>query len=166
VNKDSSFRHAAPDNAVTKSEVAIQLEHGTLTILAEIEGMSKKLILDTGSDVSILQLGVSRGDVSHQYGAARSDWRRPRNQGTPVSFLRAKRAEFENPFLVCTLPSQAAGLIGTDFMPSVGAVTDFELDPKCLVYTPSYLQRTSHSPFSPEGKMAAALWSGNGRLSA
>jgi hypothetical protein len=34
--------------------------------------------------------------------------------------------EFEHSFLVCTLPTQAAGLIGTDFMATVRAVLDFE----------------------------------------
>jgi hypothetical protein len=63
VNEDSSFRLTVPDNAVTKSEVTMQLEHGTPTILVEIEGISSKLILDTGSNVSIVQPGVSRGDV-------------------------------------------------------------------------------------------------------
>jgi hypothetical protein len=41
----------------------VQLEHDTPTILVEIEGMSRKLIIDTGSNVSILQPGLSRGYV-------------------------------------------------------------------------------------------------------
>jgi hypothetical protein len=62
-NDDSSFHLNAPDNAVTKSTVDILLEHGTPTNLVQIEGMSRRLILDTGSNISILQPGVSRGDI-------------------------------------------------------------------------------------------------------
>jgi hypothetical protein len=107
VNKDSSFRHAAPDNAVTKSEVATQLEHGTSTILVETEGVSSKLILDTtSSNVSILQPGVSRGDVRvasmEPYGVT-EDVLEIRGQQS-VSFVQNGR-EFEPSFLVCTLPS-------------------------------------------------------------
>jgi hypothetical protein len=110
VNEDSPFRLTVPDNAVTKSEVAIQLEHGTPTILVEIEGVSRKLILDTGSNVSILQPGVSRGDVRvtnmEPYGVT-GDVLEIRGQQS-VSFVLNGR-EFEHLFLVCTLPSQAAG---------------------------------------------------------
>jgi hypothetical protein len=152
VNEDSSFRLTVPDNAVTKSEVVMQLEQGIPTILVEIEGMSRKLIRDTGSNVSILQPRVSRGDVRvtnmEPYGVTGDVLEIRRQQS--VSFVLNGR-EFEHSFLVCTLPSQAAGLLGTDFMASVGAVIDFErnrmcyqLDPKCLVYTMSYLQRISH----------------------
>ncbi len=58
MNEDSSFHLNAPDNAVVKSAVCVLLEHGTPTISVEIEGMSRSLILDTGSNVSILQPGV------------------------------------------------------------------------------------------------------------
>jgi hypothetical protein len=34
--------------------------------------------------------------------------------------------EFEHSFLVCSLPTHAAGLVGTDFMDQLGAVIDFE----------------------------------------
>jgi hypothetical protein len=77
VNEDNFFRLIALDNAVVKSSVAIQLEQGTPTILVEIEGMSRRFILDTGSNISILQPGVSRGDVRDHNGTVWSDWRRP-----------------------------------------------------------------------------------------
>ena len=39
------------------------MEHGAPTISVEVEGMSRSLILDTGSIISILEPGVSRSDV-------------------------------------------------------------------------------------------------------
>ena len=39
------------------------LEHGTPTLSVEIDGVSRRLIVDTGSNVSILQPGVSKSDV-------------------------------------------------------------------------------------------------------
>ena len=83
MNEDSSFHLIAPDNAVAKSTVCVLLEHGTPTISVEIEGMSRSLVLDTGSNVSILQPGVSRGDV-------RVTTTEPCG-GTAVRFLHAER---------------------------------------------------------------------------
>ena len=57
---DFTFYHLnATDNADAKCTLSVLLEHGTHTISVEIEGMSRSLILDTGSIVSILQPGVS-----------------------------------------------------------------------------------------------------------
>jgi hypothetical protein len=64
VTEDSSFHLTLPENAVKRSKVPILLQHGTSTISVEIEGMSRSLILDTGSTASILQPGVSRGNLS------------------------------------------------------------------------------------------------------
>jgi len=41
----------------------MMLEHGTPTVSLEIEGVSRRLIVNTGSNVSILQPGVSKSDV-------------------------------------------------------------------------------------------------------
>jgi len=73
--------------AVKKLAVHMRLEHGTPTVSVEIEGVSRRLIVDTGSNVSILQPGVSKSDV-------RVTTVRPfgvtgvlRHKGTPVGFL-------------------------------------------------------------------------------
>ena len=62
MNEDSSFHLATPDNAVESFSVTVQLELGAPIISVEIEGMTRRLILDTGS-VSIMQPGISTGDV-------------------------------------------------------------------------------------------------------
>ena len=73
--------------AVKRLAVHMMLKHGTPTVSVEIEGVSRRLIVDTGSNVSILQSGVSKSDVSHYSEAVRSDWGAPRHKGTPVGFL-------------------------------------------------------------------------------
>ena len=103
------------------------LEHGTPTVSVEIEGVPRCLILDTGSNVSILQPGVSKSDV-------RVTAKKPHGvtgevldiKGLQsVSFL-LKGREYTHAFLACSLPSEAAGLLGTDFLGKTGAVIDFE----------------------------------------
>ena len=42
-----------------------------------------------------------------------------------VTFTQNGR-EFTHAFLVCTLPADAAGLLGTDFFEKAGAIIDFE----------------------------------------
>ena len=61
--EDSSLHLNAQENDVSSHKVSISMEHGAPTISVEIEGMSRSLILDTGSTISILQPGVSRSDV-------------------------------------------------------------------------------------------------------
>jgi hypothetical protein len=125
-NDDSSFHLNAADNAVAKSTVDILLEHGTPTILMQIEGMSRRLILDTGSNISILQLGVSRGDIKvtmmEPYGVTGDvlDIR-----GLQSVSVVINGCQFKHKFLICTLPTEAAGLVGR-FHGTLGAVIDFE----------------------------------------
>ena len=43
--------------------VSVAMEQGTPTVRIELEGMQRNLIVDTGSNVSILQPSMSRHDV-------------------------------------------------------------------------------------------------------
>jgi len=63
VSEDSSLRLNAPENAVKGPTVSFYLEHGAPTVSLETEGASRRLIVDTGSNVSILQSSVSRSDM-------------------------------------------------------------------------------------------------------
>jgi len=63
VNEDRSFRLTVPEKAVDKPAVIIALECGTPFISVCIEGISRNLILDTGSNFWILQPGISSSDV-------------------------------------------------------------------------------------------------------
>jgi len=50
-----------------------------------------------------------------------------------VTFLLNRR-EYTHTFLVCLLPTEAAGLLGTDFLEKLGAVIDFESQKMFLAY--------------------------------
>ena len=105
VEEGSSFSLNTPENAVTKLTVPILLEHGTPTISAEIEGMSRSLILDTGANISIMQLGISRSKAQvttlKPHGVT-EDVLGIRGQQS-VTFL-LNGSEFTHSFLVCSPP--------------------------------------------------------------
>ena len=48
---------------LSECPVSVPLEHGTPTVSLEIEGLSRNRMVDAGSNISILQPGVSRSDV-------------------------------------------------------------------------------------------------------
>ena len=126
-SEDSSLHLCAPENAVGKPEIAVLLEHGTPSITLEIEGKWQRLIVDTGSNVSILQPGVSRRDLRENplrpFGVTGESLDVKGQQ--LVSFTLGGR-KFDHMFLVCPLPTEAAGLIGTDFLERTGAEMNFE----------------------------------------
>ena len=45
------------------NKVSTAMEHGTPIIKADIQGLETSLIVDTGSDVSILQPGISKASI-------------------------------------------------------------------------------------------------------
>jgi hypothetical protein len=61
--EDSSLHLNTPEKAVTPLMVSVPLEQGSPTVSLEIEEKRKRLIIDTGSNVSILQPVLSRRDV-------------------------------------------------------------------------------------------------------
>jgi len=60
MSEGSSLHLYAPENVVNRPTASVLLEQGTPTITAEVEGVQRDLILDTGSHISILEPGVSR----------------------------------------------------------------------------------------------------------
>ena len=158
VKEDSSFCLNAPENAVMKPVVPILLEHGTPTISVEIEGMSRSPILDTGSKVSIMQPGISRGNVKvttlEPYGVT-GDILDIREQQS-VTFL-LNGSEFTHSFLICSLPTKEAGLLGTDFMNQLGAKIDFECGKMLL----TDINKVPHvNSFSSTGHVALSVFQG------
>jgi hypothetical protein len=84
------------------------MEQGSPAVSIEIEGKTRRVILDTGSNVSILQPGVSRRDVrvtdTRPYGVtgAALDIRGQQH----VSFVLGGK-KFSHTFLVCpSLPNR------------------------------------------------------------
>jgi hypothetical protein len=127
VSEDKYLRVKTPANAVMAPFDSILLERGTSSILVDIEGVNRRLILDTGSNISIMQPGISRRDVRvtplkpFEVTGEALDVSGQQN----ISFTIGGRA-FNHIFLVCSLPTEAAGLLGTDFMNEAGAKIDFE----------------------------------------
>ena len=103
------------------------VEQGTPSVSVQIEGKQSSLIIDTGSSISILQPGVSRSEVTTSdikpYGVTGEVLDVKGRQS--LSFELGGK-EFHHSFLVCSLPTQAAGILGTDFLKESGAVIDLE----------------------------------------
>jgi hypothetical protein len=110
VSEGSSLHFCALENAVNRPTVSVLLEQGTTTITAEIEGEQQYLILDTGSNISILKPGLSRSNLRctsiKPYGVT-GETLKIRDQKT-ASFVFNEH-EFKHSFYVCWLPTKAAG---------------------------------------------------------
>jgi hypothetical protein len=125
-SEGSSFPLNASDKAAATSPISITLEHGTPMVSVEIEGLARSLILDTGS-VSILQPAVSGRDVRitgmkpHGVTGKACDIK-----GLQSVTFSLNGREYTHAFLVCSLPTEAARLLGTDFLEKTGALVDFE----------------------------------------
>jgi hypothetical protein len=100
--------------------------------------MSRRLILDTGFSDSILRPGMSRRDVKvtgmKPYGVTGKVLD---IKGRQSASFEINRRRFEHAFLVCSLPTEAAGLLGTDFMTKAGVVIDFECGSMALIGIPN-----------------------------
>jgi hypothetical protein len=129
---DSSARLDASVYAVTKQTVSVALEPGTPSISVKI-GVVRDLIVDTGSNISILQPGISKSELnfsdSRPYGVT-GETLDIKGRHT-VSFVLGGR-KCSDHFLVYSLPTDAAGLIGMDFLRESGAILNFECNKMSL----------------------------------
>ena len=121
MKEDSSFHLSAPSNNATTPTASVLLECGalslSLSILVNIKGEMRRLILDTSSNVWKLQPRVSRSNVritnTKPYGLTGETLDVKGSQS--VSFGLDGR-EFRHTFLVCSLPAVMSGMLDTDFM--------------------------------------------------
>ena len=85
------------------------------------------MIIDTGSNISILQTGVSKSEVRHTdvrpYGVTGEILDAKGRQA--VSFVLGGR-EINHQFLVCSVPTEAEGPLGMDFLKEYGTIVDLE----------------------------------------
>ena len=158
-SEGSSLHLYSPEDAAKSPTAPIVMEQGTPTVTVDIEGAQRDLILDTGSNISILQPGVSQSDVRctsiKPYGVT-GETLEIRGQQA-VSF-RLDGHEFKHPFYVCPLPTNADGLIGLDFMEKTGAnldigkgkisLTGVVKEPKLVSSSPS--RQAALTIFTPE----------------
>ena len=95
--------------------------------MLEIEGRAKRLIIDTGSNVSILQPGVSSNEIKESllkpFGVTGEAMDVVGQQ--LVSFTLGGQG-LNHSFLVCPLPTETAGLLGMDFFLKFGAEISFK----------------------------------------
>jgi len=106
VSGDRSLHLGVPENAFGKPEIGVLLENGSPSITLEIEGKWQLLIIDTSSNVSILQPGVSQREL-------RDNSLRPFGvtgesldvKGRPLVFFTLGGRKFDHTFLVCPLPT-------------------------------------------------------------
>jgi hypothetical protein len=158
------------ENAVNKPSVSVLLEHGTPSILVDTGGMSRRLIFDTGSKVSVLQPGVPRRDVKvtslKPYGVTGEVLDIKGRQSVSFEFDKYR---FEHEFLVCSLPTAAAGLLGADWMAKAGAIIDFDCGKMILRGDPSVstvcnVTPTGHNALTifMQGKEGRSLQSAKG----
>jgi len=104
VKQDSSSRLEATVNAVVRPVVSVALEHGTPSISVRI-GEVRVMIIDTGSNISIVQPGISKSEIRH------TDMRPYVVMGETLdvkgrqafSFVLGKR-KFNHQFFVCSPP--------------------------------------------------------------
>ena len=126
MSEDSSLHVNTHDKAVMASSSPVLLEHGTPSISVDIEGVARRLILDNGTNASIMQSGISGSavEVTHIRPCGfTGEVHNIKGQQT-VSFVVDGR-EFSHTFLVCSLPTDGAGVLGTDFLNEAGASVDF-----------------------------------------
>jgi hypothetical protein len=83
----------------------------------EVEGSSRRFIVDTGSTVSIIQPGVSGRDVTTTnlapFGVTGKELEIMGEQ--EVNF-RINNVKYQQKFLICGLSTEADGILGTDFI--------------------------------------------------
>jgi len=127
VEDDSSHHLTVPEKAVTVRRVTTEMEHGTPAIKADIEGVKRSLIIDTGSDVSILKPGISNANIRdttlRPYGVTGETLE---VEGRQTVSLGLGGRKFDHTFLVCPLPTEAARLLGTDFLEGRNGHISFE----------------------------------------
>jgi len=103
------------------------MEHGTPAIKADIPGVKRSLIIDTGSDVCILKPGISDANIRdttlRPYGVTRETLE---VKGWQTVSLGLGGRKFDHMFLVGPLLMEAAGLLGTDFLDGRSAHINFE----------------------------------------
>ena len=121
MKQDSSYRLEATVNAVVRPAVSVALEHGTPSISVRI-GEVRVMIIDTGSNISIVQSGITKSEIRHTdmrpYGVTGENLDVKGRQA--VSFVLVGR-EFNHQFLVCSLPTDAEGLLGMDVLKESGS---------------------------------------------
>lgn len=98
---ERSLHFGSLGNAIDKHSSSHLLEQGASSVALEIEGRARRLILDTGSNVPILQPGVSRSEIKGpRPEMLRSDGGGPEYKRTATCFFRVGRTKIRPPVFI------------------------------------------------------------------
>jgi hypothetical protein len=93
------------------------VDGGTPTLLVKVEGTKRRFILDTGSNVSLIQSGVSGEVVAISNLAPFGVTGDALDvKGEQEVAFHINNVRYEHKFVVCALPTKAAGILGMDFL--------------------------------------------------
>jgi hypothetical protein len=126
VKRGSSFHLSAPDDAAAITQFSILLEQGSPTVSVEIEGFSRSLIIERLERFDTAVCSIKPWRESRRDQTARRNGEALDVKGLQTVTLSLTRREYTHTFLVCSHPTEAAGLLGTDFLENSGDVIDFE----------------------------------------
>ena len=102
--------------------MAVSLREGTPTLQATISGYNRVFILDTGSSISLMHPEVYSSNVS-PYGVTGNELE---IKGMQEVKFRLKDREFHYQFCVCSLPTDADGILGMGFLSKRNAELNLE----------------------------------------
>jgi hypothetical protein len=129
--------------------VILSTDKGTPTVQAQLDGTQRRVIVDTGSSISLIQPGVSCSLVKETsilpIGITGNEL--PLRGEQMLGFCLDNRA-FYHRFGVCTLPTEADDLLGTDFLAAINARIGFANQRLEVNPSPQYSQSPVHRPFS------------------
>jgi hypothetical protein len=114
---DSAFHVLVPQNVVDYLVVTVQSRAGTLTVDVEIAGTRREFVLDTGSGISLLQPQVYSSEVKptnlSPFGVTGKGLE---IKGVQDVLFHLGGKKFSHQFCVCSIPMQADGILGVDFL--------------------------------------------------
>lgn len=124
---DSSVHISVPENDDCHFTVRMQLIAGAPTLKAKIAGIHRVFVLDTGSGISLIQPGVYSSEVKptnlSPFGVTGKELE---VQGIQKVTFHLNGREFSHQFCVCSLPTDADGIIGMDFLVEKNADLNLE----------------------------------------
>jgi hypothetical protein len=124
---DSAFHVLVPENVADYFVVTVQSRAGTPTVEVEIADTRGEFVLDTWSGISLIQPGVYSTKVKHTnvspFGVIGKELE---IKGVQDVLFHLGGKKFSRQFCVCSLPTGADGILGTDFL--AGRKADLNLE--------------------------------------
>jgi len=107
--------------------VKVDIWRGAPTIQAIVLDAQRVFIVDTGSNISLIKPGMSRSEIRAtnlaQFGVRGNELE---VTGVQEVEFRGNNRNYRHQFYVCSLPTDADGIIGMDFLGIVNAKLDLE----------------------------------------